>query len=208
MVRPAAKERAFVAGTWAVTAALIVVAALRWADVRLGHGPLSLYGFFPLLGLSAFTLMWVHYVIDAIRQYFAVSKAAFKTYFETTSWAVLVLILLHPGLLWYALWADGFGLPPFSYLNAYTGTLTHVALWLGTFSLLIFLAFELRRRYQGARWWRYVDYANVVAMFAIFYHALTLGGEVASGWFRILWFGYGVTLVLAVVYTYYYKRKE
>lgn len=208
MVRADAKERTFVVAVWAMTVLLVGAAVARWADVRLGDGRLGAYELFPLLGLLAFTLMWSHYVSGALRLYFDIPELAIKRYFNVTSWAVLLLILLHPGLLWYKLWDDGFGLPPGSYLSVFTGQASRIALLMGTVSLIVFLLFELRRRYHQARWWRFVEYANIVAMFAIFYHALTLGGEVSLGWFRALWFCYGVWLAIAIGYTYYHKRKE
>lgn len=206
MVRPNIEERPFVAGVWGATIALVALAVVRWTDVRLSDGELGPYELFPLLGMAAFTLMWAHYISGIARRHLGVRKAALKLYFDVTAWLVLALILLHPGLFWYTLWVDGLGLPPGSYLSLYPDATTQFALVLGSISLLIFLAFELRRRYKSATWWKYVEYANIAAMFAIFYHALTLGGEVASGWFRIVWFFYGAILALALCYTYYRKK--
>src|SRR6478735_3876600 len=109
MVRTTAKERTFVVFTWVMTAVLTSLAIFRWYDVRLaGGGQLGPYDLFPLLGLVAFTLMWSHYVSGALRRYLDVPKRALRVYFEVTAWVVLALILLHPGLLWYNLWVDGF----------------------------------------------------------------------------------------------------
>lgn len=192
--------------SWTLTAIVSSLAIYRWYDVRLSDGSVGPYEFFPLLGLLAFSLMWSHYVTDAIRRFMDVDDAVLKSYFHITSWVVLFLILLHPGIFWVTLFNDGFGLPPASYLSVYTDAAARIALLLGTTSLVVFLAFELHRKFKDAPWWKYVEYANVAAMFAIFYHALTLGGEVASGWFRVLWLVYGLVLAGAISYNYYHKR--
>lgn len=115
---------------------------------------------------------------------------------------VLVAILLHPGLLIWQLWRDGFGLPPGSYLRNYVApNMAWVAL-LGTISLLVFLSYELRRIFATKRWWRFVQYASDIAMLAVFYHGLRLGSNLQRGWFKWLWLAYGLTLALALIYIY------
>jgi len=190
---------------WLIAGSVVALALLRWSQVRLSDGEVGPYELFPLFGLSAFSLMWSHYVTDAIRRLIGAKDDALRQFFTITALIVLALILAHPGIFWYQLWSDGFGLPPVSYLSLYTDLASRLALILGSLSLVAFLAFELHRRFKSASWWRYVEYANVAAMFAIFYHALTLGGEV-SGWFRLVWFFYGLTLAAAISYNYYHKQ--
>ena len=114
---------------------------------------------------------------------------------------MLVVILLHPGILIYQRFRDGFGLPPksyYTYVAPGTGWLTI----LSSVCLLAFLAFEFRRIFAGRPWWNYLLAASDVAMLGIFYHGLRLGGQLQSGWFRGLWFFYGATLVLFIGYKY------
>lgn len=169
---------------------------------------LSLYDIFPLLGLLAFSLMWSHYIGGALQRYFNYDGQVLRTYFTITSSIVLALILLHPGLFVFQLWRDGFGLPPTSYLNYYTQTASHVALILGSINLIIFLSFELHRKFRNASWWKYIEFANVLAMFAIFYHALRLGRVFSEVWYTNLWFSYGILLVVAIVYKYVYDKRK
>lgn len=193
--------------SWALGVGVVAVAVIAWSEVRLTGRELTPYDFFPPLGLSAFGLMWTHFITGALRRLLKLPPSTLRRYFKITSWIVLVLILLHPGIFVTKLWLDGFGLPPFSYLSVYTDTLMRIALLLGTLSLLTFLAFELRRKYRKASWWKYVEYANVAAMFAILYHGFTLGQELSLTWLRGVWLFYAVTLVGVVVYNEVNKRR-
>lgn len=193
---------------WLLGVVTVVAALLVWAQVRVGDKPLDTYDLFPLFGLIAFSLMWTHFVAGAIRRWLDLPKSTLRVYFKVTGWAVLALILLHPGLFIVQLWIDGFGFPPFSYLSLYPALLSQIALLCGTLSLLAFLAFELHRKFRNASWWKYVEYCNLLAMVAILYHGFTLGGELSVGWFQIVWLIYLVTFIGAVGYTYIHKTKE
>jgi hypothetical protein len=204
MTRPTAHQ--FNAGLWTLGAVVIALATTVWVMTRLGDSrELTPYSSFPLLGLLAFSLMWTHYIGGTLRRYLGYAKFQTQTYFTLTSWVVLILILLHPAIFVTALFLDGFGLPPFSYLSVYTATASRIALLLGTLSLIAFLAFELHRKYAEASWWKYVELANIFAMYAIFYHALTLGGELGQIWYKAIWYIYGITLAIAISYSYKYK---
>jgi hypothetical protein len=201
-------ERKLQIGVWVGTGILLGLAILRWTQARLSDGVLGPYELFPLFGLVAFTLMWSHFVSGTIRRLIGAKEGSLRTFFVVTSWLVLACILIHPVLFIYNLWIDGYGLPPESYLSVYTDITARIALFLGTLSLAAFLLYELRRRYKKALWWRYIEYVNIAAMFAIIYHSLALGGEVSSGWFMILWITYAITLVGAIGYNYYYNQKR
>lgn len=190
-------------GLFAVMAAIAV-----WLEAMPGRLRLDSYSLFPLFGLLAFSLMWTHYIVGALRRYHGQSKAVVRTYFKVTAVVVLLTILLHPGLLIVQLWRDGFGLPPNSYLENYVAPSGKFAVMLGSISLVIFLAFELKRKFGNRSWWRWVEYAQVVAMVAIFFHALKLGSELNVDWYRVLWLFYGISFILAVKYSYIYDRKK
>lgn len=191
--------------SWLLGAIVLLLAGAVWASERLNGSTFTAYDLFPLLGLSAFSLMWTHYVLGALRRHLGVPATVNKTYFAISSVVVLLLIILHPGILIAQLYKDGFGLPPHSYLSVYSGM--EFALALGTTSLIIFLLFEFKKRWGAKAWWRYVEYAQIAAMGFIFYHGLTLGRELSVDWYRTVWYLYGVTLVAAVLYNYWYDRK-
>jgi hypothetical protein len=188
---------------WLLSAVVTAAAVIAWGQLlhwRFEH--LSTYQLFPLFGLLAFSIMWSHYIVAALRTYLGVAPEKTHQYFEMTSFVVLLALVLHPGLLVWQLWRDGFGLPPNSYLQHFVAPSLHWAATLGFVSLLLFLAYELRRLYGNRSWWHFVGYGSDVAMLAIFFHGLRLGDNLQIGWFRALWFVYGVTLAGALIYVY------
>lgn len=191
---------------WVLGTLVILVPAFAWTS-RVQLNDLTLYEIFPPLGLAAFGLMWVHFVMGALRRYSGV-VAKGRDLFKTISMGlVLALILLHPGLFWFALYLDGFGLPPQSYMEVYATQLGFLTL--GTIGLVIFLAYELKRFFGDRAWWRYVEGFQAIGMAAIFVHAIGLGNELTIDWVLLVWIFYGVTLALAVTYSrLIYNEKE
>jgi hypothetical protein len=192
---------------WAVAGITSVLAFIVWGQsYNWKFNFLDAYVLFPLLGLLAFSLMWSHYVSGAVRQYFQLPPATLKAYFENTSFIVLALILLHPGLLILQRYLDGFGLPPTSYTSYVGPGLGWIAI-LGSVSLVAFLLFELRRYFSGRSWWKYILILNDFAMLAIFYHGLRLGGQLQISWYRAVWYFYGITLLTVIIYGYLNRLK-
>lgn len=185
---------------------MVVCAVVVWAGERLNGRGLSAYDIFPLLGLGAFSLMWTHYVLGSLRRLWGIEKQANETYFRYTSIVVLAMILLHPGILVAQLYKDGFGLPPQSYLEAYAAM--QFAILLGSLSLMIFLLFEFKKKFQSRSWWQYVEWGQVAAMCFIFLHGLSLGRELSVGWYMAVWYVYGLSLLAAVSYNYWYDKGE
>lgn len=186
---------------------VVVLGAVVWAGERLGSGGLTSYDLFPLLGLVAFSLMWTHYIVGALRRNLNVEIKENRNYFKITGLVVLFMILLHPAILIASLYKDGFGLPPGSYLAVYSEPVMKGAIMLGTMSLLLFLAFEFQGKYKNKAWWKYVDYLQILAMFLIFYHGLTLGRELTVGWYKAVWYFYGLSLISAIIFNTWYDRR-
>jgi len=188
---------------WGLCLVVTALAILAWGQ---GLGwqfeGLSTYQIFPVFGLTAFSIMWSQYAVGTAQKMLKVDASDLKNFFEITGWAALTAIVMHPGLLWWQLWRDGFGLPPESYLQHYVAPSLRWAALLGTVSLLIFLAYELRRRYGTRPWWRYMRYLADAAMVAIFIHGLKLGMQTQAGWFHTVWIFYGVTLIGLLAFNY------
>ncbi len=190
---------------WAISFIACMLAFIAWSQDNGWPGSqLSAYLIFPLLGLLAYSLMWSHYVAGALREIIGLDKSVLSRYFELTSLAVLALISLHPGLLIYQRFRDGYGLPPHSYETYVAPGLGWVTL-LGTASLLTFWAYEFRRKFGKRSWWHYVQTASDIAMLVIFYHALRLGHQL-HGWFLGVWWFYGLTLIAILIRKYIIKR--
>lgn len=186
---------------WVLAIVVSVLAIVVWGgSFGWQLSGLSTYQIFPVLGLLAFSLMWSHYMTGLMRRTF-LKDADLTRYFSWTGYVVLLAIVLHPGLLTYQRFHDGFGLPPGSDFNYVMPGLAWVVL-LGMVSLFIFLAFELRRWFENRNWWRHVLYANDAAMVAIFYHGLRLGTQTHIGWYHVVWWFYGTTLIAALVFKY------
>ena len=186
---------------WILTGLVSAIAIYVWGhsfawDTR----AINAYQFFPLLGLLGFSIMWSHYMVGRLKRS-VLRGTDLKQYFRYTGYAVLAAIVLHPGILIYQRFRDGYGLPPKSY-ETYVAPGMGWLTMLGSASLLAFLAFELHRFYSHASWWKYVVSAGDIAMLAIFYHGLRLGSQLQGGWFRGVWIFYGVTLLAAIVYKY------
>lgn len=188
---------------WGITFFAAAAGFVAWGESQKWQlGELSNYDLFPLFGLLAFSLMWSHYIVSAIRTYFHHDAAVTKDYFETTSLMALIALCLHPGLLSWQLWRDEQGLPPVSYYQNYVAPGLRWLTLLGTVSFLVFIAYEFRRRFKSREWWKYVQYASDAAMLLIFYHGLRLGSHLQSGWFQLIWYIFGITLVVSLIFLY------
>lgn len=168
-------------------------------------GPMSAYTLFPLFGLLAFSLLWCLYTVSAASHYFETPDGTFNRYYQITGYAVLAAIIAHPTILVVQLYRDGFGLPPGSYSAYVAQGMEWIAL-LGTASLFIFLLYELHRWFENRGWWKWVVCLNDLAMLAILYHSLSLGGDLQTTWLRYLWFFYGAMLVIYLVYLRVYLK--
>lgn len=188
-------------GIFALSIVVSLLAVLVWQENNNWQfSNLSAYKFFPLFGLLAFSLLWSQYVAIAAMHYFQLKGSELKLYFQLTGYVVLIAILLHPSLLIWQLWQDGFGLPPQSYLQHYIAPGLGWATGLGMLAFLIFLSYELRRFFAKKSWWKWIIYAGDLAMIAIFIHSLALGSHLQSGWYRNVWLFYGITLLGCLFY--------
>ena len=190
---------------WLLGGLAVLLPCVAWLS-RNDVGDLTLYDIFPPLGLIAFGLMWTHFVTGALRRFSGVKQNTDRPYTTISMGLVLALIVLHPGLLWLALYLDGFGLPPQSYLEVYSAQLGFVLL--GSIALIIFLAYELKRFYGDRGWWKYVAGAQIIGMAAIFVHAIGLGNELRIDWFFWVWLLLGVTLMLSFVYSTFIHKTD
>ena len=194
-------RRYFIYIEWGSGVLLSVLAVVAWAQTRLGGaGALGTYDIFPLFGLLAFSLMASHYINGAIGRFSEHKGKPNDAYWVASSALVLVLMIAHPLLLNYGLVRDGLGLPPASYVAAYSEGVLYAFL-LGIAGLAIFLLFELKRWFGARKWWRWVEYLQIVGMVTIAIHALVLGRELQHGWYRWVWLAQLAVLVGVWIYS-------
>ncbi|MDQ2973747.1 MAG: hypothetical protein M3Q79_04720 [bacterium] len=195
-------QNRFIQLCWGLVIMAFTVPFIAWLqNGGLSRGSLSIFSIFPLLGLWAWLLMWTHYITGSVRQHYGLERNVL--YSKYTSWAVLVLILLHPSLITYKLFSIGEGLPPGSVIN-YVGEAQKISYLFGTLALLIFLSYEVFKRLKDRDFVKnnthIISISQAVGMILIFVHALRLGNHLDPGWFKIFWIMCGLVLVPAMAY--------
>ncbi len=183
---------------WGIFGISVLLPLISWGSgLEWALGELSIYQWFPLFGMVAWMIMWTHFFTYALRTKLGDLKTP-KHYSQITGYVVLSAILLHPGLLAYAQWRNGEGLPTGSYY-AYAGESLKLAIAMGMTGLLIFLSFEffnrMRKNLTVKKYWTLVSLSQSLAMTLIFFHALRLGVNLGSGWFKGVWIIYGIALI-------------
>lgn len=191
------KQKTFDSLTWGLVVLSLILSLLVWGDgIAWQFGSINAYQWFPLFGLIAWLVMATHYFSGALRiTHPYLKKPAY--YSKVTSFIVLASLLLHPGILAYSQWRNGFGFPPNSFVE-YVGESLLLASMLGSIALTLFLAFEIFDRLKEKavikkNWWL-VSISQTVAMMLVFIHALRLGGDL-DGWFLAVWLSYGMLLL-------------
>jgi len=183
---------------WVVSGGMVGLSVFVWGQgLAWQFGELSGYQLFPLFGLLAFTVMWAHYAVYFLQQIFKFGED--RWYLPITRYIVLFSLLMHPGLLIWMRWRDGF--PPSTIFGLGGWVLVGIASW------FIFMIFESHRWYRDQAWWRWITWANGVAMILIIFHALNLGSDLQIGWFRWVWYFFGVSLVVFLIKEYYDSRR-
>ncbi|HET8690204.1 MAG TPA: hypothetical protein VFL81_02105, partial [Candidatus Saccharimonadales bacterium] len=131
---------------WGISLLVLLLALFAWGSSYQWHLiGLSTYQVFPIFGLLAFSLMWSTYAVGISARYGWMGRQGLGGYYRVVGFAILAAIMLHPGLLIWQLWHDGFGLPPESYLQHYVAPSMRFAALVGSTCLLIFLAYEFHR---------------------------------------------------------------
>lgn len=204
-------QRTLIWPAYGISLSAALLAFLAWGQgLRWQFSLLSSYRLFPLLGLLAVSLMWSMYGVGFLQRHFKLFDKSLKSYYRNLSLPILVLICLHPGLLVWQLWRDGFGWPPSSYLSHYVAPAARWAALLSSAAWLVFLASELRRKYSQRKWWKKISILADLALVAIFIHSLKLGNNLQHGWFRYVWLFYAASLIyfLADSYVWRYRQRQ
>jgi hypothetical protein len=170
------------------TPILVHIRNVDWANSSL------LVAIFPIFGLLAFTLLWLHAISgvfeERLREMFD-----FDAFVHWTALTILVSILLHPLLLLILLdfdvvgiWAGGTGIR------------------LGIIGFFLLITYDigkfLKQRQFFSKNWRAILIISNIGFILTFFHSIMIGSDLQSGFLRYLWIFYGVTAILAIIYTY------
>jgi hypothetical protein len=153
---------------------------------------------FPIFGLLAFTLLWLHAISGAFEGWLR-ERFNFDTFVHWTATIILVSILLHPILLLILLKGNiamilSGGLP----------------IWLGLIGLVLLLTYDIGKALKKYEFftknWNWILIISNIGFVLTLFHSLKIGSDLQSGFMRSLWIFYGVTAIAALVYTYGVKR--
>lgn len=180
------------------TLAVIVPIFAHIRNVSWGDSSL-LIGIFPIFGLLAFALLWLH-VISGVFEEWLRKKFEFDSFVHWTALVILASIILHPLLLLIFVRFDVVSL--FSH--------SPFAVSLGFSGLILLLTYDIGKilkRYEFfTKNWSAILIISTIGFILTFFHSLMLGSDLQSGFMRMLWIFYGVTAIIATIYTYVIKR--
>lgn len=193
---------AYIAGLFNISA--LTVTLIAWLDYYPGTKTLIAYASF--FAISAFLLMWAHYVVDAIRRaWFTNQKVGWQ--YKVTRWYVLAAILLHPALITAFIISKDLGSPIEGY-KLLVGDEKVVFIFAGTLALSAFLAFEFKVFLEKRNLWRQTMHASNLAMFLVLVHSFSIGFIInGSAWFKLVWWfvAAGYFIAVSLLYNDYYK---
>lgn len=196
------KQRELATITAILNFAVIALSFFAW--VSYGHS-MSAISIASLLAILAFSLMWVHYASDFLKQTWFPKQTTGWQY-NATHWFVLIAILLHPLLVNFYLVSEGYGFPPGSYVQ-YLGIFSALFVPLGFIALALFLLYEFKKWFTGKRLGYVVDHASILAMFLVLIHGFQLGFITSVTWFYWVWWVFLATFTAMALrhYAVYYK---
>lgn len=191
---------------WAGTALIYVVPFVRWGSgINWDISNITTLTLFPLFGLWAYLQMWMHYFVGAIKRRHP-DKYNYQPWFDRSSYAVLVLILLHPALLAFYGFTNNFS------ATDYVGSANYISVLFAYVALAGFLLYDLAKAFKGSVFWEskkgLIKAVSIVSMVVIFLHSIKLGQHLQSGWFLTVWFALFAAFVFLAIDSYTYKSKD
>lgn len=186
---------------------------VSWGEsLPAGEAGSLIAGIFPIFGLLAFTLLWLHSISGVFEEWLRTQfdpprlaeasrgEAGFDAFVHWTALVILVSIILHPLLLLVVIRFN---------LELILSSL-HLPIWFGIIGLTLLLTYDigkiLKKKYNFfARHWTKVLIVSNIGFILTFFHSLLIGSLLQSGFMRGLWIFYGVSAICALIYTYAIK---
>ncbi|MDP4001425.1 MAG: hypothetical protein Q8P69_00020 [bacterium] len=159
-----------------------------------------IFNLFPIFGLLAFTLLWLHAISGAFESWLR-KYIDFDQFVQNTSILILVSIILHPLLL---LIPVGFNFNQvFTYGEKY--------IWLAIIGWFLLITYDIAKLLKGkydffVKNWTNILIISNIGFLITFFHSLGVGDDLQSGLLRTIWIFYGITAIVAIVYTYGIKK--
>ena len=155
---------------------------------------------FPCFGLLAFSLLWLHSLCGVFETWLR-EYINFDGFVHYSSIIILVCLIAHPLLLFIGV--------DFSVGNIYLYYgVTYIRL--AGIAWLLLITYDIGKalkKYQFfTKNWNSILLISNIGFLLTFFHSLALGSDLQSGPLRIVWMFYGITAMLAIVYTYGVKR--
>ncbi len=156
---------------------------------------------FPLFGITAFTLLWLHALSGAFEPWLR-QHINFDRFVRITSTIILVCILAHPLLL-----LAMFGFDVFGILETYGAFYIE----LGVLGWLLLITYDIGKFFKKhndffVTHWNKILIISNIGFLITFFHSLQLGSDLQTGPLRLMWIFYGITAAAAIFYTYVLKN--
>lgn len=150
---------------------------------------------FPFFGLLAFTLLWLH-AISGVWEEKLIKMFDFDKFVHYSATLILFSIIAHPLIL-------------LLLIRFKISILFNDDVMWGALGLALLLTYDIAKPFRKSgffsRHWNKILIISNIGFILTFFHSLELGGDLQTGFMHYLWIFYGVTAILAIVYTYTIK---
>jgi hypothetical protein len=154
---------------------------------------------FPSFGIAAFAMLWLHSISGVFEPWLR-KNFDFDKFVHNTATLILISIILHPLLL---LVNVNFN---FTRIFGYGAD----DIWLGIIGWLLLIIYDITKPLKKynffAKNWENILLISTIGFLLTFFHSLGVGGDLVSGPLKTIWIFYGITAILATIYTYGIKR--
>lgn len=152
---------------------------------------------FPTFGILAFCLLWLHSMSGAFEPWLR-KLLDFDKFVRYTSFIIFISIILHPLILLLS-------------INFNIGILIdNYYIKLGIIGWFLLITYDIGKALKKydffVKNWTNILTISTTGFILIFFHSLAIGGDLQTGLLRTIWIFYGVTAILATIYTYGIKR--
>src|SRR3989344_4475428 len=172
------------------------IGALSWS----ANADQLLLNLFPLFGLSAFTLLWLHSLSGVFEPWLR-RYINFERFVHITATIIFWCLIAHPLLLFAGLDFNVSGM--FVYYDA-------KYIWLAIIAWLLLITYDigkaLKKYHFFTTHWNTMLIVSNIGFLLTFFHSLALGSDLQSGPLRAIWIFYSVTAIFSIIYTYGLKR--